>query len=454
MKIEILQKKLALKQTTSVQLVREAIIKYQRFLDRNPLVGISPLAMSQAEQADQERKHGFLRGPLHGIPVVIKDNILYQDGTPTTANSYALHRLYPQENASLVKALISAGAIILGKANLSEFAYFMGNEHTPSGYGSMYGQVKHPIADNIDPYGSSTGSAVAVALDIVTLAVGTETNGSIMAPAYQCQVVGFKPTTGMISRTGIIPISPSQDTAGPLAQSVYDCAVMMDVLSEKDEQDPLTQVIVRPASFLEKVQRPFKRARIGALQLKGVELDQLKTKLMEDTKTKLLASGHEVVDLMIDLPPLDNMSTLRYEFKFAINDFLKRYAPLDCPQSLNDIIQFNHNHSERCLRYGQETLLKSNELTLNDQSEYQRLRHQLLQEAQQLEALLIAHELDFVFAPLWLGFAPIYGNPSLCLPSGYVEGQPLALVFVGRRGHDAELLHFGYHYYDARLAKE
>ena len=189
--IKVIQQQLFKGEKTSVQLVEDVIEKHRLFKDKNAIALISPLALSIAKQRDEERKLGKIRGPLHGIPVLIKDNILYADGTPTTANSFALKDFIPKNNASLIYGLIAAGAIIVGKANLSEFAYFMGDEKMPSGYGSLYGQVKHPVDESIDPLGSSTGSAVAVALGIVSLAIGTETNGSLMAPAFHNQMISF-----------------------------------------------------------------------------------------------------------------------------------------------------------------------------------------------------------------------------------------------------------------------
>jgi amidase len=452
MSIYAMQQQLIQGKTTSVALVQQALQMHQKWLSKNAIACISPLALTQAKKADEERTRGYLRGPLHGIPIVIKDNILYSDGTPTTANSFALKDFYPQSNATLVTYLIDAGAIILGKANLSEFAYFMGDEKTPSGYGSMYGQVKHPTNETIDPYGSSTGSAVAVALDIVPFAIGTETNGSLMAPAYQCQIVAFKPTTGMISRHGIIPISPTQDTAGPMAKTVYDCAVAMDILSEVDPQDPLTKTIVRPASFIEFVLRKPNKKRIAWLNIIGHPYDEIDRNIIQNTQAKMIQLGHEVLSFDIALPPLDNYSTLLYEFKHALNQFLHQFNGQGAPHALTEIIAFNQQHAARCLKYGQDTLILAEAKPDYDEN-YQQIKKQLLLEASQLQNLMITQQLDAVFAPTWLGFAPIFGNPSLCLPQGYFQEKPKAIVLVGRLGHDQELLQLGYHFYDQHVLK-
>jgi amidase len=453
MAIQSLISQLVTGEKTSLDLVRDSLKRHNQNLDKNALAVISPLAIDQANFCDRQRQKGLNRGPLHGIPIVIKDNILYADGTPTTANSYAFKDFVPQTNAFLVNALIDAGAIILAKANLSEFAYFMGDDKTPSGYGSMYGQVKHPVDPVLDPYGSSTGSAVAVALNIVPAAIGTETNGSLMAPAHQCQIVSFKPTPGMISRAGIIPISPTQDTAGPMAQTVYDCALLMEVMAKLDLEDPLTKSVVRPSSFIESLDRDLPPRKIGLLVFPKQEYHPSDLSQIQRVKESLTRLGHVVVDVPLELPELNNYPTLMREFKIAMNEFLNKYGQPNIPHSLAEIITFNEQHAERCLRYGQETLIQSQAMPDVYDDTYHQLRTTLVEEAKSLEAKMVALEIDFVFAPTWLGFAPIYGQPSLCLPTGYVNGKPTAMTFVAKKGYDLELLHFGYHFYDRYFLK-
>ncbi|MGA0875648.1 MAG: amidase family protein, partial [Bacilli bacterium] len=410
--------------TTSVDLVKAAIALNQKYLDKRALALISPNALALAATRDEERKQGKIKGPLHGIPIVIKDNICYADGTPTTANSFALANFFPKTNAPLVDSLINAGAIILGKANLSEFAYFMGDEKMPSGYGSMYGQVKHPVDESIDPYGSSTGSAVAVALGIVPIAIGTETNGSLMAPAYQTQIVSFKPTVGMISRRGIIPISPTQDTAGPMTTSVEDCAILMDVISDIDPQDALTQSVVRPSSFTEKIYPLLKPQRIGIVYFDNQPYDAIDQSILDANKAALLSQGHDVKAFHLNHPALDNYPTLLREFKVSLNTFLASHQQEGCPASLAEIIAFNEKHADRCLKYGQATLIASQATPNEYNQDFHQMRQQLLEEAEMIQNLLEKENLDVIITPTWTGFAPIYGNPCLCLPKGYVEGKP------------------------------
>jgi amidase len=432
---------------TSVQLTVEALSNAERQQDKNAVAVLSPVALSLAKQRDEERKKGFIRGPLHGIPILIKDNILYADGTPTTANSFALSKFIPKENATIVNLLLNAGAVILGKANLSEFAYFMGGEKMPSGYGSMYGQVKHPLYEGIDPLGSSTGSAVAVALNLTQISIGTETNGSIMAPAFQNQVVGFKPTFGLVSKHGIVPISPTQDTAGPFANTVYDCALLMDILNVEDTKDKDTLLLPRPTSFAETLLQPFVPKRIGLFSIKKTPYESLELQTFNNIKLCLQALGFECVDIEIEEQKLENYPTLLQEFKVSLNQFLMDFKSEGLPSSLESIIDFNDQNADRCLKYGQDILLAS-QATKGGlvEREFLQRRETLMKEASVLEDLLIQHDLQAIVTPTWMSYAPIFGNPSLCIPEGYVNRNPTGAVFVGKKYDDALLLHLGNFY--------
>ena len=442
--IKAIQQQLLKGETTSVQLVEDVIQKHHLFKDKNAIALISPLALTIAKQRDQERKQGKIKGPLHGIPILIKDNILFADGTPTTANSFALKNFIPTKNAPIIDSLIAAGAIIVGKANLSEFAYFMGDDKMPSGYGSMYGQVKHPFDETIDPLGSSTGSAVAIALGIVSVAIGTETNGSLMAPAFQNQIISFKPTKGMVSTEGIIPISPSQDTAGPMATSVEDCAILMDAISLIKPQDLQQQPIQRPHQFLDFIQHPLGQKQIGMVTIDQQPYDAIDQKILDHTTATLRKLGHTVKEIRMTLPKLDNYPTLLREFKVSLNEFLMNHTVEGCPPSLASIIAINHANPDRCLRYGQATLIASEAMPAKLDQTFQELRLALQQEAAGFQTCLEQENLDALITPTWLSFAPIYGNPSLCLPMGYHEKQPKGIVLVSKFGHDAELLQLGY----------
>lgn len=429
---------------TSVQLVDEASGAHRKFLSKNALAQISPIAKKIAKKRDEERRQGFIRGPLHGIPIVIKDNIFYKDGTPTTCNAYAFHDFYPPHHAPIVDYLIDKGAIILGKANLSEFAYFMGDEKTPSGYGSMYGQVKHPFDETIDPLGSSTGSAVAVKLGIVPAAIGTETNGSLMAPAFQCQIVSLKPTFGLVTQAGIIPLSPLQDTAGPMANCCYDCALLMDALTN---DQPTEHPFPFSMSFTDAITKPLNQGKVGIVHFKDHPYSSEELQVIEQSKAKLTKAGFTYVEITVELPPLENERTLLVEFKYAINRFLQTYNDKIPYQNLDGIIEFHKNNAQRCLKYGQAILEKATashgDLT---NPEYLKWRDQLLTEAHLFEQLLHDHDLIAIGAPTWSSFAPIYGNPSLCIPEGIINKQPKAMVFVGKKFDDQTLLRFGHSY--------
>lgn len=444
----LVQMKFALEhhQTTSLRLVEEAILDHERWIDKNAVAMISPRAKAMAMILDEERKNGKLRGPLHGIPILIKDNIFYQDGTPTTANAFSLQDFYPPYNAIIVDQLIHQGAIILGKANLSEFAYFMSYDDMPSGYGSMYGQVKHPFDESIDPLGSSTGSAVAVKLDIVPAAIGTETNGSLMAPAYQCQIVSMKPTFGLVAQQGIIPISPTQDTAGPMAHTVEDCALLMDAIVDPKKKKELKI----HGSFLDEINEP-KTYRVGVVYPTNHTYSDTEKFLLERAWNRFKKDGIDVKRIDLDIPHLENDSTLLVEFKYAMNTFLtdvKRYTHMT---SLSDIIAFNETHKDRCLRYGQSILVAS-EKTSGDLHDpiYVKARHDLLEKASLFETLMQEQNLTALVLPFWLGFAPIYGNPSICIPEGIYDKQPKALVFVGKIGTDVSLIGLTHHYMTIR----
>lgn len=434
-------------QTNSVELVKKSISIHEKWIHKNALANISPQALYLAAQRDEERKNKMIRGPLHGIPLVIKDNILYRDGTPTTASAYSLHDLIPPFDATIITKLIDAGAIILGKANLSEFAYFMSYDNMPSGYGSMHGQVKHPFDESVDPFGSSTGSAVAVKLGITNVAIGTETNGSLMAPAYQCQIVSFKPTFGYVSKKGIIPISPTQDTAGPMALTVEDCALLMDVMATPDSLDPSTLHLKRPQSYSKRLDEPLEHQTIGLIYVKDHPYQASELEVITNIKKRLNKLGHQTKDLLIEKGHLNNDPTLLIEFKYAMNTFLNEVHGSTKMSSLKDIITFNQQHEKRCLVYGQSILIKSEE-THGDvkQSDYLHMREELLEQAKLFEDLMIKHQLIALVAPIWMGFAPIYGNPSLCIPEGVYNKEPKASVFVGKEYDDETLLRLGHQY--------
>ena len=437
MNLQELSAALAARKPTSVELVKAALARIAQTKEYNAIGVTSPKALQLAKQLDEERSIGRLRGPLHGIPVVIKDNILYQDGTPTTANSYALRDLMPPYNALIVERMIAAGAIIVGKANLSELANFLTTEGMPNGYGSMYGQVRHPYDDSVDPLGSSTGSAVAVALDIVPVAIGSETNGSLMAPALYNQVVTLKPTQGVVPQHGIIPISPSQDTAGPMAKSVKDVALMMDVISGK------------PGGFTTRLSQPPK-GKVLWVTMPGLLGEYLPSAWVETMKElaipRLQAIGLQVEERTVPLIDIPNEQVLLAEFAPAMTAFLQTLGPDFAIQSMDDLIKEYQAHPERAMKYGITLLEQSlTHAKALDDPAYLALKKAQFEMASSAETMLDEGYLAIVMVG-WTDFAAIHGNPSVNVPEASWDTHPRGVTFIGKRGDDDSLLALAHQY--------
>lgn len=418
---------------TSVELVSYYLAQIQRLNDHYHAVAcVNPAALEEARARDLERASRGPRSDLHGIPILVKDNIFTQGEMPTTASSYALRDFHAPQNALVIEQLIQAGAIILGKTNLSEWAYFM-SEEAPSGYGSLNGQVRHPYDDSIDPYGSSTGSAVALALLMSPLAIGTETNGSLMAPAYQTYTVAMKPTYSLISQEGIIPLSLQQDTAGPMARSVADLAKLVHFMQTNSEHR---------IDFLGATSQSVIGKKIAILRLRSLKYSADEEEILLLAKAHFENAGIEVTTLEMDDQPMDNYATLLIEFKHDLNDFFAQYGSMIGIHSLEDLIHFNEKNSSRCLRYGQTILQKAQNTTGRlDDPEYLLLREALLKEATSLKRLMKEQSIDAVISTQWQSYAPITGMPSITLPARYAgKGTPRGLVIVGQKWSDASLL--------------
>lgn len=422
---------LHLGKTTSVEIVLHYLNAIQtQDIHYNSVACLNPNALEEAKKFDAMRLDGIVLSKLHGMPILVKDNIDVK-GMPNTANAFILKDYFPSEDAPLVKRLKEAGCIILGKTNLSEWAYFMSDHQMPSGYGSLHGQVKHPFDSKIDPLGSSTGSAVAVAASLIPVAIGTETNGSIIAPCYQNQIVGLRPTFGQLSNEGIIPISPTQDTAGPMGKTVMDVSLLYDVLTHQDLTSQLTQVNdVYRVGIINLTTFPNKKEDLHALNA------------LKDVLTK---HGHIAVDIEVMYSPVSNSETLYYEFKYSLNRYLEhaKYPPAT---SLQSIIQFNQTDKKRLLRYGQTLLEKSEQTSgdLND-STYLNLRETLMKNASLFDDLLNTYHCDALVSTHWLPESPIFGQPSLIYPMSKDFKKPLkSLVFIGKKHQEKILLQLSY----------
>lgn len=427
----------------------------------NSILEINPDALFVAEAMDIERATNGRRGPLHGIPVLIKDNINTFDKMHTSAGSLALSNLFAPYDAFLVQKLREAGAVILGKTNMTEFANYM-TEDMPNGYSSRGGQVNNSYIPGGDTGGSSSGSGVAVSANLCTVAVGTETSGSILSPCNQNSIVGIKPTVGLISRAGIIPISISQDTAGPMARTVRDAALLLGVLTGMDPNDPATwtsagKSLMDYTPFLNSA--GLHGARIGVPRkdyFDGVSDDMLKViDILKDL-------GAEIVD-NTDIPAyheFENSDVLRYEFKTSINSYLATLGDDTKVHNLKEIIDFNTKHSEETLKYGQSLLLSSEDTsgTLTEPRYIkQRLKDIRLSQEEGIDFALDEYDLDALlfFGTNGCDIAARAGYPSVIVPAGYKEdGTPFGITFTGSAYSESVLIKFAYAFEQATKARK
>ena len=436
---------------------------------------INPDALKEAALRDVERKASSVRGPLHGIPILLKDNI---GATPmvNSAGSLALAEFRPATDAFLVRRLREAGAVILGKTNLSEWANFRSTRST-SGWSARGGQTLNPYVLDRNPCGSSAGSAVAVSANLAAAAIGTETDGSIICPAAVNGLVGLKPTVGLVSRDGIIPISFSQDTAGPMTRTVEDAALLLGVLAGRDKADPATQeaswnVTLDYAARLKP--GALSGARIGVLRSK-FDIHPDAAAAMEVAIQVMRQAGATVVDAEIPTEGQwseDELVLLEYEFKAGLERYLKRHdAPL---QSLTQLIGYNARHHEQEMPlFGQELFERANARGGLGEYAYTsaRSRARRLAGPEGIDAALKAQRLDALVAPAtgpaWrtdpvngddfpgagYGAAAVARYPSLTIPMGNSSGLPLGIVFLGKAWSEAKLLELGYDYEQLTLAR-
>mgnify|MGYP001030497857 CR=1 FL=1 len=449
-----LQDKYRKKELTSTQLVTSLLARIEQHDPSvNAVTLIAPDAKAQAKALDKEREAQGPRGPLHGIPVLLKDNINTKD-MPTTAGSLALKDLTPPYEATLVQNLKKAGAIILGKVNLSEFAYFMSMKKMPSGFSSLKGQVKSPYHDKIDPLGSSTGSAVSVAMGFAPVAIGTETNGSIIAPSYQNGVVGIKPTVGLVSRHGIIPISAVQDTAGPIARTVRDAALILEYIKGRDAYDHAT--LNNPNTSLDyatSYKNPIKNLRVGLLKIKGYDYQEEDLKLMRELKQIYKPLGVIIEEIVYETVECPNEASMLYEFKHSLNAYLESVEGHTVMKTLKDIVAFYEADPEGRMPYGHDTLAAA-EATSGDLSseDYQQKRTAVVAAAKTFEALYEQHELDAMVSLHWLPYGPVLGHPSVVVPAKkLIDDKPKSFVFTATQWQEPRLIGLAYAYEQATL---
>jgi amidase len=407
---------------------------------------------------------------MHGIPVLIKDNIDTHDRMTTTAGSLALAGSIPPRDSSVAARLREAGAVILGKTNLSEWANFRGSFST-SGWSGRGGQTRNPYVLDRNPSGSSSGSGAAVSANLCVVAVGTETDGSILAPSSCCGIVGIKPTLGLISRAGIIPIAHNQDTAGPMARTVTDAAILLGALAGSDPRDPAT------AESSAKAEKDYTRS-LDPNGLRGARLGIPKDffhphprveELMKSVLDQLKAAGAVLVDdvKLKGVSAMDRaeIEVLRYEMKADMNAYLASLGPNAPVHTLKQIIEFNESHKDTELAwFGQEELLKSEAKgPLTDKAYLDALAtSKRVAQAEGIDAVMNKDNLDAIVAPTvtpahvtdWvlgdhdLGssttFAAVAGYPSITVPAGYISELPVGLSFLGRAWTEPTLLRIAY----------
>lgn len=436
----------------------------------NSIIELNPDALKIADELDRERKAKGPRGPLHGIPMVIKDNIDTRDRMATTAGSLALVGSKPPADSFLVQRLRAAGAIILGKTNLSEWANIRASRST-SGWSGRGGLTKNPYALDRNCSGSSSGTGAAVAASLCAAGIGTETDGSIVSPSSITGIVGLKPTVGLISRTGVIPISHNQDTAGPMARTVRDAAILLGALTGIDPEDSVTAES-RGKSFQDYTQflnpKGLQGARIGVVRRyfgfhEGVD------RLMSQAFDAMKQSGATIVD-PADADALGQLGeaegiVLKYDLKADLNAYLARLGPGAPVHSLKEIIEYNERNKEKEMPYfGQDLFIKAEALgPLTDRVYIEaREKNLRLSRAEGIDAIMNKHNLDALIAPTespaWTTdlvtgdhflcssstAAAVAGYPSITVPAGFVFGLPVGVSFFGRAWSEPVLLKLAY----------
>jgi amidase len=440
------------------------------------IIETNPDALSVSESLDLERKRQGARGPLHGIPVILKDNIDTADRLTTTAGSLALEGSIPRQDSVVAKRLRAAGAVLLAKANMSEWANIR-STHSTSGWSARGGQCRNPYVLDRNPCGSSSGSAVAAAANLGAVAVGTETDGSIVCPASATGIVGLKPTVGLVSRSGIIPISHTQDTAGPLCRSVADAAVLLGVLAGPDPRDSATAFSARHAhpdytKFLDPA--GLRGVRIGVPRARFFGYSDVTDQLAEAALELLRREGAVLVD-PANIPHAgeyddDELQVLLYELKADLNTYLSGLGSQAPVKSLKEVIDFNERHRDREMPYfGQELFLQAQQKGPLTSPAYRKAlsRCRRLSRALGIDAVMARHRLDLLVAPTGSPAWPtdlvngdhftgssstpaaVAGYPSVSVPMGFAHGLPVNLSFFGRAWSEPTLIRAAYAYEQA-----
>ena len=460
---------------TSRSLVEKYLERIAALDRRGPnlrhVIETNPDAVKIAEQSDAERKDGRERGPLHGVPILVKDNLDTADKMTTTAGSLALEGSIASRDAFVVRKLREAGAVILGKANLSEWANFR-STHSSSAWSGRGGQGKNPYVLDRNPSGSSSGSAGAVAASYCAAAVGTETDGSIVSPSSCCACVGIKPTVGLLSRSGIIPISHTQDTAGPIARTVEDAAILLSAMAGADGDDEATK---QAEGHIERDYTKYfrkdglKGARLGLVRSKSFSLGSVIEKTLNDAIAAMKDAGAIIVD-PVEMPSLDQMGDaelqlMLFEFKAGINAYLGKLGPGAPMKTLEDLIAFNQKHRDREMPFfGQELFEMAQAKGPLESDEYRKVVEKCANAARRdgIDAALQKHQLDALVAitngpsiliDLVNGDyssggsstpAAVAGYPDITVPAGFAFGLPIGISFFGAAFSEPVLIRLAY----------
>jgi amidase len=466
--------------TTSHSITQQYIARIEELDRKGPtlrhVLEINPDALSIADSLDQERKSGRVRGPLHGIPILLKDNIDTADRMTTTAGSLALEGSIPLQDAFIAAKLRSAGAVLLGKSNLSEWANFR-STHSSSGWSGRGGQAKNPYVLDRNPCGSSSGSGGAVSANLCAAAIGSETDGSVVCPSAANGIVGIKPTLGLVSRTGIIPIAHSQDTAGPMARTVRDVAIILNALSGIDTRDATTMVNrsrgqLDYTRFLDA--NGLRGARIGVARTKFFGYSDVTDKLVNDAIDAMKAQGAVIVDPAnietagkFDDSELD---VLLYEFKADLNTYLAGLGPKAPVRTLQDVIDFNEHHKDQEMPwFGQELFVQAQAKGPLTEKKYRDAlaKNRKMSRTDGIDATMKKYKLDAIVAPTgsppWVTDlvngdhysggsstpAAVAGYPNINVPAGYSHDLPVGISFFGRAYSEPTLIKVAYAYEQA-----
>ncbi len=466
-----LGRQMAAGERTSAEITRLYLDRIEALDRQGPtlrsVIETNPDALEIAEELDRERAAGTVRGPLHGIPILLKDNIATADRTTTTAGSLALEGSIPRQDAFAAAQLRRAGAVLLGKANLSEWANFRSNRSS-SGWSARGGQCRNPYALNRNPCGSSSGSGAATSANLCAAAVGTETDGSIICPSSANGLVGIKPTVGLVGRSGIVPISAVQDTAGPMARTVADAAALLGGMTGRDPRDEVTAGSPVPTDLGRHLAEP------GAADLNGLRIgvgrqfmggDSRVDDAMEEAIEVLASLGAEMVD-PAPIAHRDEVGPHEYEamlheFKAGLNAYLAELGDGAPVASLADVIAFNEANAEREMPFfGQEILIEAEGKGPLTEAAYQTARGTAnrLSREEGLDAALAEHRLDAILGPsggpAWVtdlvhgdrfsvgssGAAAVAGYPNVTVPASYVHGLPVGVSFFGAAWSEPTLI--------------